>query len=118
MTVTGLAEVVDDAALKARFLAVHPYASLYAGFGDFNLWRIRPVAALFVGGFARATRLRRADLTPDPASVAVLLAAEAGIITHCNDDHPDALAAIAGEPASGAWSPPTSTAPIWRPASA
>ena len=40
VTVTGIAEVVDDAALKARYLAVHPYASLYADFGDFALWRI------------------------------------------------------------------------------
>ena len=50
VTVTGLAETVDDAALKARYLAVHPYASLYAGFGDFALWRIRPMGGLYVGG--------------------------------------------------------------------
>jgi putative heme iron utilization protein len=101
VTVTGLAEVADDKALQSRYLAVHPYASLYAGFGDFSLWRIRPLAALFVGGFARAVRLRALDLTPDPASVAAISAAEAGIMTHCNDDHPDALAAIAGR--TGAW---------------
>ena len=65
VTVTGLAEQVDDGVLKARFLAVHPYAALYADFGDFHLWRIRPMAALLVGGFARAVRVRAADLTPD-----------------------------------------------------
>jgi putative heme iron utilization protein len=59
------------------------------------------MAALFVGGFARAVRLRQADLTPDPASVAALAQAEAGIIDHCNNDHPDALAMIAGD--AGAW---------------
>ena len=101
VTVTGIAETVADPGLKARFLAVHPYASLYADFGDFNLWRIAPVAALFVGGFARAVRLRRAELTPDQTAVAAIVAAEPSIITHCNADHPDALAAIAGEP--GAW---------------
>ena len=101
MTVTGIAEVADDPALKARYLAVHPYASLYADFGDFHLWRVRPMAALFVGGFARAVRLKQAELTPDPAAVAAIAAAEAGIIGHCNNDHPDALAAIAGE--AGAW---------------
>lgn len=101
VTVTGIAEVADDAALKARFLAVHPYAAQYAGFGDFHLWRIRPMGALFVGGFARAVRLRQAELVPEPAAVAAIAAAEAGIIAHCNGDHPDALAAIAAE--AGDW---------------
>jgi heme oxygenase (biliverdin-IX-beta and delta-forming) len=101
VTVTGIAEMADDAALKARFLAVHPYAALYAEFGDFHLWRIRPMAALFVGGFARAVRLRQAELLPHPAAVAAITAAEAGIIGHCNSDHPDALAAIAGD--AGNW---------------
>ena len=101
VTVTGLAEIVDDPALKARYLAVHPYAALYADFGDFHLWRLRPLAALFVGGFARAVRLRSAELAPDPAGVAALAAAEAGIIAHCNADHPDALALLAE--AKGAW---------------
>src|SRR5579859_488423 len=30
VTLTGIAEMADDAALKARFLAVHPYAAQYA----------------------------------------------------------------------------------------
>lgn len=101
VTVTGIAEVADDAALKARFLAVHPYAAQYADFGDFHLWRIRPMGALFVGGFARAVRLRQAELAPDAAAVAAIAAAEVGIIGHCNNDHADALAAIAGQP--GDW---------------
>ena len=95
VTVTGLAEPIDDASLKARWLAVHPYAALYAGFADFHLWRIRPKAALLVGGFARATRLRQADLTPDPAAVAALAAAEADILAHCNSDHAEAMTALA-----------------------
>jgi putative heme iron utilization protein len=94
VTVTGLAEQIEDAALKARWLAVHPYAALYADFADFHLWRIVPRAALFVGGFARAARLRRADLVPDPTAVAAIAAAEGAIIAHCNDDHADAMAAI------------------------
>lgn len=101
VTVTGLAETVPDPALKARFLAVHPYAALYADFGDFTLWRIAVMGGLHVGGFARAARLRVADLAPDAAAVAAIAAAEADIIAHCNADHPDALAAIAGVP--GAW---------------
>ena len=98
VTVTGAAERLVDAALKARWLALHPYAALYADFADFSLWRIRPVAALYVGGFGRAARLRAADLAPDPAAVAAIEAAASGILAHCNADHPDALRAIAGSP--------------------
>lgn len=96
VTLTGLAEPAGDKLLEARFVAIHPYAALYADFADFALWRVRPVAAMFVGGFARAVRLRAADLLPDPAAVAAIAAAAASIMAHCNDDHPDALAAIAG----------------------
>ena len=42
-----------------------------------------------------------ADLAPEPAAVAAIEAAAAGIVAHCNADHPDALAAIAGSP--GDW---------------
>jgi putative heme iron utilization protein len=101
ITVTGMAEVVNEPALKARFLAVHPYATLYADFGDFATWRIVPAAGLLVAGFGRASRLWAADLVPEAKSVAAILAAESGILSHCNRDHPDALVAIAGEP--GDW---------------
>lgn len=110
VTVTGQAEPVPAEALpalKARWLAKHPYAALYADFGDFALWRVTPGGALLVGGFARATRLRLAELLPDPAAVAALAEAEAGILAHVNADHADAVAAIAegllGAP-PGAWS--------------
>jgi len=95
VTVTGLAETIDDAGLKRRWLAVHPSGALSAEFGDFHLWRIRPRAALFVGGFARANRLKQADLTPDPAAVAALAAAEADILAHCNADHAEAMTTLA-----------------------
>ncbi|WP_368415394.1 HugZ family protein [Falsiroseomonas sp.] len=109
VTLTGLAETVPEAevpALKARWLARHPYAALYADFGDFALWRVRPGGALLVGGFARASRLRLADLLPDPAATAAIAAAEAEIIAHVNDDHTDAVAAIAEglhRAATGPW---------------
>lgn len=98
VSVTGLAERVPEAelpALKGRWLARHPYAALYADFADFSLWRIRIGAALFVGGFATAQRLRAAQLLPDPAAVAAVAAAEPGAIAHMNADHADACANIA-----------------------
>jgi putative heme iron utilization protein len=100
LTVTGLAGPAEDG-LRARWLARHPYAAFYAGFGDFSLWRIEIRGAQFVGGFARAARLRPVDLLPDPAAVAAVEAAAEGILRHCNEDHADALAAIAG--AGGDW---------------
>lgn len=96
LTITGIAAPVADDALKARWLAVHPYAGLYADFADFGLWRIAPVQGNMVGGFARATRLRRAELTPDADAVAAIAAAADDIMGHCNADHPDALTRIAG----------------------
>lgn len=92
VSVTGLAERVEDPALKARWLARHPYAAPYAGFADFGLFRVRPGGALLVGGFARAHRLTPARLLPDHAAVA---AAEGEILSHVNEDHADAVAAIA-----------------------
>jgi putative heme iron utilization protein len=101
LTITGVAEQIAEPALKARYLAIHPYASLYADFGDFGMWRIRPVAGLLVGGFARANRLGREALTPDADAVAAIAEAEERIITHCNQDHADAMALLAGSP--GNW---------------
>jgi putative heme iron utilization protein len=98
VTITGLAERVPEAevpALKARWLARHPYAALYADFADFGLWRVRIGGALHVGGFARAERIKASELAPAPEAVAAILAAEAGIIDHMNTDHADAVAAIA-----------------------
>src|ERR1700676_1436861 len=34
VTITGLAEFAADPALKPRYLAVHPYAAMYAEFAD------------------------------------------------------------------------------------
>lgn len=101
VTVSGTAEPFPDPDAKARFLAIHPYASLYADFGDFSLFRLIPAEAQYVGGFARAHRLSAALLLPDAEAVATIAAAEDGILSHCNRDHPDALAAIAAAP--GAW---------------
>ncbi len=101
VTFTCLAAPEPDTALKARYLAIHPYARLYADFADFALWRLAPTAAMLVGGFARADRIRREALLPDPAAVATLAAAEPDILTHVNGEHADALAAIADRP--GPW---------------
>ncbi|WP_158747639.1 HugZ family protein [Acidisphaera sp. L21] len=98
LTVTGLAEPEPDPAMKARWVARHPYAAFYADLGDFRLLRVRPTGGHFIGGFASAHRLTAAELTPDPDAVGAVLAAEESILTHVNADHADALARIAGSP--------------------
>jgi len=85
-----------DPALRARYLAIHPYAALYADFGDFAFWRLSILRASFVGGFALAGRLTAAALVPSPDATAALLAAEPSVLDHCNTDHADALAVLGG----------------------
>ena len=52
----------DQPGDKARYLAVHPEAALYAGFGDFRFYRFRYFEGLFVAGFGRIYRLKPEEL--------------------------------------------------------
>jgi heme iron utilization protein len=56
-----------DAALSGvaekKFLARHPYAELYVGFGDFSYWRMEPEHAHIIAGFGRAYGVRFKDLS-------------------------------------------------------
>lgn len=62
VTLTGRFEPVDDPAIRAAFLARHPYADLYAGFADFGFWRMVPERAHIIAGFGRAYAVGFADL--------------------------------------------------------
>jgi putative heme iron utilization protein len=101
ITLVCTAAVDTDPDLRSRYLAIHPYANLYADFGDFSFWRLSILRASFVGGFARAGRFSAASLAPAGEAVARVVEAEPGIIRHCNDDHADALALLGG--GAGAW---------------
>ena len=52
----------DQQGDKALYLAVHPEAELYAGFGDFRFYRFRYFEGLFVAGFGRIYRLKPEEL--------------------------------------------------------
>jgi putative heme iron utilization protein len=97
VTITGVAERLEGkaAALKARWLARHPYAGRYADLPDFALWRVVPQEALYVGGFAMARRVPGSALRPEAGAVTALAAAEADILEHVNGEHADAVAVIA-----------------------
>lgn len=102
-TVLGRAERTADVRLKARFLARHPDAALYAGFKDFSVYRIALERAHLVGGFGMIRWIDAAELAPPRAEG--LAEAEAGIIEHMNADHADAVqlyaARLIGLPGGG-----------------
>jgi hypothetical protein len=77
--------------IRRRFLARHPKSELYAGFGDFSFWRLQTVSAHLNGGFARAADLKAADVLTDVADAVGLIEAEAGAVSHMNDDHAEAV---------------------------
>ena len=77
--------------LRRRFLARHPKSELYAGFADFSFWRLQVVSAHLNAGFARAADLKAADVITDVGGAGNLIEAEAGAITHMNEDHAEAV---------------------------
>lgn len=95
LTVIGEAARNEEPRVRARFLARHPKAKLYADFPDFSFWRLTMAAGHLNGGFARAATLSGAELRTDLAGTEGLLAAEQDAIAHMNADHREALALYA-----------------------
>ncbi len=93
MMLAGVAEqAVDDAdVLRRRYLAAHPSAAMFAGFGDFGFFRIRPKGVHLVAGFGRIVDLTPADILIDLSGADELIAAELDIIVHMNADHVDTM---------------------------
>lgn len=89
----GRATPTDDARLKRRFLAHHPDAGMYAGFGDFKFYRVALERAHLVGGFGNIHWLPAADLVPGTQADAhaAFGTAEGDILAHMNADHADAV---------------------------
>jgi heme iron utilization protein len=106
LTAIGEAAPTEDEHVRHRFLARHPKAQLYAGFGDFSFWRLTIAAAHLNGGFARAMDLTAEQVRTDLSGAEALLAAEASAVEHMNADHREALALyatkLAGAP-KGDW---------------
>jgi hypothetical protein len=81
----------ESEASRARFLARHPGAAMYAGFKDFAFWRMEIRAAHLVAGFGRIHWLDAGDVRDHVADAADLIAAERGVVEHMNTDHADAV---------------------------
>ena len=91
LTVLGRAGIVAADEVKDRFLARHPKSKLYAGFPDFDFFRVTINGGHLNGGFARAALLSAQELLTDCSEADGLKAAEVGAIAHMNSDHADAL---------------------------
>jgi putative heme iron utilization protein len=90
----GRAEPVNDDRLLARFTSRHPSAALYAGFGDFQLYRVRVSRAHLVAGFGRIRWIEGREILL-AGDCQMLAAAEPSILDHMNSDHADAVNRIA-----------------------
>ncbi|MDE1173593.1 MAG: pyridoxamine 5'-phosphate oxidase family protein [Parvibaculaceae bacterium] len=53
VSLPGLIEPVDDPAIRQRFLARHPDATLFCDFADFGFYRLVPTSAHIISGFGR-----------------------------------------------------------------
>jgi putative heme iron utilization protein len=67
VTFNGSVDEDVTASGRARFLARHPEAERYAGFGDFQFYRLRISSAHLVAGFGRIADLTREDVVEAPA---------------------------------------------------
>jgi len=85
----------DDTALRRRFLNRHPDAARYADFGDFAFYRLAPSAGHLVAGFGVIQWLAWSEILFPAEGFAEVAAAEDSVLAHMNEDHADALAALA-----------------------
>lgn len=92
-TVLGRLERSDAPRHRARYLARHPSAATYAGFGDFAVWRMQVDSAHLVAGFGRIHWVAGADVLGQ--SGLPLEDRETDIVEHMNEDHADAIALYA-----------------------
>ena len=88
----GRLKPAKDERLHQRFLARHPEAARYAGFGDFGFYQMHVERVHYVDGFAAAIWLkgRRTILAANHCKGIAEM--EAGALDHMNSDHADAVA--------------------------
>ena len=100
VTLLGTAERADDGRLKARFVARHPAAALYADFGDFHLYRVAVTRGHFVAGFGRIHWIEAVDMAG--TAVAELMTSEPELIERLNR-RAEAIARLATRGGATGW---------------
>jgi len=97
VTLMGRLDREPDPGRRARFLARHPYASTYADFADFSLWRMTVTRAHRVSGFGAAAWMDDPSTFAVDAPLATALdAAEPALIADLSNHHPGLADRIAG----------------------
>ena len=91
LTVLGRVSRTGEPRVSARFLARHPKAKLYAGFGDFSFWRMDITGAHLNGGFARAMTLSADQIRTELTGAEELVEIEDSALEHMNENHREAL---------------------------
>ncbi|MBU4527318.1 MAG: DUF2470 domain-containing protein [Hoeflea sp.] len=92
--------------MRARFIARHPKAALYADFPDFAFFRMAPQSASLNGGFGKAFVLEAADLLIASPAIADVAELEPSALTHMNTDHAgtaDLYARVYGKSRKAGW---------------
>jgi hypothetical protein len=105
-TLMGRIEGTAEPYRLARYIARHNDAEGYAGFADFNLYRVQLERAHLVQGFGKIFWLDAAEVLFADGSGLPLAAQEGEVVAHMNEDHRDAVELYAtrllGRPA-GDW---------------
>ncbi len=92
VTVIGAMEqLAPSDGIRRRFLARHSGAEMYVDFADFGFWKLAVERAHYIGGFGRIVDLSTAQLLIDVTGADELIASEAEIVAHMNDDHADVV---------------------------
>jgi putative heme iron utilization protein len=94
-TAVGRMLQCNNDVLLARYVRRHPDAAVYAGFRDFRLYRMTVERVHAVAGFGAIHWLAAGDVLRDTGAAAALIAAEADILSHMNEDHAEAVALYA-----------------------
>ncbi len=95
VTLVGRMREADAATARRRYLARHPDAAGFIDFADFRLYQLDIEWAHLVAGFGRIVRLQAGDMTVETSDAAAVIEAEHGILEHMNNDHADAISAMA-----------------------
>ncbi|MBZ9678745.1 HugZ family protein [Mesorhizobium sp. ES1-1] len=85
----------EHARAERRYLNRNPKAKLYAGLGDFSIFRLELQRASLNGGFGKAYLLDRSNLLAGGPVAEELATSEQPAIDHMNTDHLDAIALYA-----------------------
>jgi putative heme iron utilization protein len=101
MTLVGAFKSAPEPAAKTRYLARNPKAKLYAGFGDFAMFRLEIATVHFNGGFGKAEPLTPAEIATETAGAGALLAEEQTLLGDINKRGPAFLSRLARR--SGRW---------------